>query len=771
MQNLINNVINGPSPFRYAIWGSQIDLNSPAVIFDILCQILKEDAAKQETLSFKRNEVVEYQQIDENGKPHSYYFYFGGFEGTNFKLIAKSPQQDNSTTITLRTSHDYWKLRKCNRTFTSTFRINIFAKINNNKSPECVLSEYLQIEKNNINSLNRTQVLLLSELSTDHLRDSLIDYDFENFTFLDYFPSSLWKNINESTILKSTAFDRINPKPVLSIFNKIDIMVGYIKCQIKKDIGSKFLIISNNYNQLFSIYSFQDIIELLEYDKINIFYFGQNKDFNKLLFSIPGHLQSNNQDKYIKPILLSSKNENLLFNSLHQVFRIGDDSLNNCFYLLKDFYKKYYVLNPEFSLKIKNIFFGLLNCYTKEQLTVIKILADDVELDEVKKTILNIINLLLEYNPKQAFVNTNRLNKKIVASYKSIGYPNIILYNEIITSFKTPLSFLCINKYAIELQVIPGLLTGQTNLENIEYVFYRQEAKIYKSIVLKYLTVFHEFIKNGAEFKGIPLDNYNETDYEYDPPEDSVLIDELFKITLPHGIINHHNSPKTKAIILQLTDDSDYYTLLVNKSYEPLVVDEDVLTITLRELKIGQEILYVEGQRNLLSMFENIFEKINSSALLWKDKWKEYLREYLVKYRIQDFQRALNYKGLSKSDAVIKNWINNPDVIGTQNPIKDFEIFAQIINNPDFLRDYKKIAGACIFLQTKSKILGKLLKKISIRKLTGENIDDLLQNYDTNIRDQIMEATDKFKILRITGIDLNEIETDISNTNRLFRNT
>ena len=760
-------LIKDKQNYRLAFWSKDYDLTNPEFLFEICCSSLIYDSINLPMRNFSNGETVELSFKVENALRRLYLKYQGKdtYNDTEI-IILYNDDLKCTTTFRLLASQFVWRLNKCSqdKKLTSNNQLKKYPILNPSigiENPIKLLAQKTNIPYSQFNYFERTYLLFLLKQPLEEAISGFKKWHFCNQSFFDFFPAYYVTDEDNFRKINTEKFDRSEPERIVYFFSDQAVLLDFINNNKQKN---NFFIISDNFNRFNNPATFQYMFQTLENNNFNIkvMFWGAINDFKKLNyeFNLP-------ITQITTPILLTdaSYNYNVLKNNIDIV---GNDSINE---LINEFLltaKRYRDLNPHFSSALRKIIYELcsLNKYSSElfQNSLNKFLQEYENYIQVSK-FKDLVNNITHYNYKNYQKNSNDF---VVTDYVNDNEDSNIIGKKKFKSFilngLSDVQYIVtfIDSFFFNDFLFPALLLGYVKPSQLKFRLFNLESKILlntsKLFHRKYLNIFgNDFLSEVVQEEKV----------------DEVLEDhiKLFEFDLA-SISNYYQGNTTgntaEAITVFSEDDNDEYISFFSKNYSPTIFDnESVFDIKLSELEVGHEIIIIPGVRNVLQKFSEIFENKQLNIEI-KNKWKEALFNFIQDRSFSTLSKQLNRLGLKRTEPTIRNWLNNSTVIGTLYPKEDFLIIAKATNDKYLLENYNEVAEVCITLQRMSKIIGKRIKKLSMSALRGDNIRNLLKDFDMNIQNKIEEIVKNVKVVTVTRIYTELKNVDHSLVNQLL---
>ena len=758
-------IIRNSKNFRTAVWSKDFDLKNPEFLFEICCASLFFDYNHSDSRKFRENDKVELS-ISFNDVLKRFYLKYIGLDQYNgiSRVILCNDDDKCITTYRLNASNYFWRLNKCknkNQTLTTTSQLKKYQITNppsGSENPIKILSSKINIPYDRYNFFNRTYLLLLLKQPLDEIIFNLKNWEFHGQTFLEYFPAYHYFDADNFKKINSEKFDRSEPERILHLFTDQADLLDFINNNGQQN---SFLIISDNYNRFFNPVILQYLFQTLNRQELNIklLYFGDINDFRKLNNEL-----SLTFNQFIKPTI-SNGNSFLLKDIKKKIEIVGDKSIND---LINDsllIAKQYKDINPSFSTDLRKILYNLssLDKFTSELFK--KTYSIFIKEYRDNKVVDNLKELFQKVKENQyKFIQTNTDEFLVTDIPAAEEIKDIIGKKEIKTDLLNGsdnknyiITFL--DTFFFHNILFPAILLNYISIDKISFRLYSVENKILLHSFHTFKDKYYKFfeIDSGPESKNESVEEIQEEHIK------------LFELDVSSFFNKQYIGGNTANLVNTVTvmseDENSEYISFFPTNYTLTILDNDsVYDINPDELEVGHEIIIIPGVRNVFQKFSEIFENKEIQIEI-RNKWKEALYNFSNKHSFRILLNQLRQFGIKRNEATIKNWINNKSVIGTLYPKEDFLKIAKATNDRFLLDHYNEIAEVCITLQRMSKIIGRRIKKFSMAVLKDHNLNDLLTDYDPNVREKIKEVVQNVKVVTVTNIyhDLKPVEHSLIN--------
>ena len=356
----IYKYIENKSDFRFAIWSKELVKNRIDTLFRLIYSSLNFDYNYLPKRTFKLNDIVELKYEENDNVTREYFVYKGIDNSQEIQRVILGRNDEVNTTYKLQASTTIWRLNRShnqNRKLLKKVRINLSSINRNIDNVVKNISEKTNIPYKYLNLFERTKILYLSTFSRSSLEEKLRGWTLKGYSFLDYFPALYYHNSKEYKKLNTEKYDRSDPERLLFIFNNLSILINYIKSSDEKD--NSFFIVSDNYLHFFRQDLLQELYRLLVNPDISIkvFYVGDYKDFRRLNTENFNPFFTNDM---IKPVIVC-KDASKMSKMIENVKIVGSENLYLDVDKILGTILKYKELNPQFSIQLKKILFGLLS--------------------------------------------------------------------------------------------------------------------------------------------------------------------------------------------------------------------------------------------------------------------------------------------------------------------------------------------------------------------------------------------------------------------------
>ena len=750
--------------FRLAVWSNQTEKNKIGILFNLICSSLNYDYNNLGRRSFKLNDIVYFMDSDK-----TYYAKFEGFfiEG-NHKCVKLIANPNSPLHYKIKSSQLLWKLNRSNdqnRKISKSLPLTNYGDIDDVTE---ILAELVQVPTTDFYQFNRTQILYLTNSSSSNIESEFRKWEYNSHCFLDYFPAFYYYNAKERRKLNTSKYNRNDPERILHIFNNMQDLIEFVK--INKNKHKDFFITGDSYSRFFNKSLLRDFYEITFDEAVNlkVLYTGGTSDFRKINSNDENAFLSND---LLKPILLDGQNEGIS-KITSQIILAGTEELNKIIDEIRQQIKKYKDLNPDYSRRIRQLLFALLS-YNEFEDNIHKSNFDafqnDYTNDRAAKLLYELSNLVLENKFKQRHVNNSK--RIVVNKYLPHNESCIVSKNDFLKAYKEPSIISFIDIYFLRDSLFPLLITNEIDHSQIEYLYYPFEKKIFLSALRKFMYKYKPYIKNATL---IGIENNFELDIESEVIAEVIpeSIEDFYEYIRKEYEMPFHQArigqSMVKAYPLKLYDDnSEYLAFFTPNSKVTVIKAEQIYDKKAEEIEIGDELVILEGVRNIFQKFSEVFDRVQINLDI-KDKWREALQNFYDNYGFSLLAKKLKDVGLIRADATILNWLNNPNSIGTISPFEDFEKIAKATEDAYLLQNHHKVAEVCHTLQGLSHKVGRWIRRLARAKLEGQDLDLLLIEYQGNIREELNQIIRDIKIVQVNSIGETLIEIESTQINHLL---
>jgi hypothetical protein len=799
---IISYIINNHKNFRYAIWNPGLDIFNNNILFEICVEQLKNDLLGENIIyhTVKRDSVISMYEKCDGKYSISYYKYIDiiGFEPDEFHVRVRTGDKPNLDKFFNINEFRYKLLDHCelkskkltgyDRTNSQTIRssdnpvkylINKMGDIYDN----LVKIEVNEVGKPRLMVANKTNIIIICSINSTEISHYLCELSDGNIYFVDIFHAERKPNQSNDVGFPITGLkhQRVNRESSVFVFSKLSTALDFVNSNLDKN----YLIVIDRFSQVYNNAIWQRLAITNNY---NMLYIGKYTDLK--------YFYNNNNNLYGDNKVVTSMINNNLFPQKKEfvkcITKVDNEVIEELIESIQKEMRDIKLLFPGAVKNHKDLLYRILKCVT----------PSDEDIDEIIEMChkLNIENGDKLRN--ELLVDNGKLKEiyRLSSSYKSIrilddhsnidlnrihNNQNIAIINKndlhdnkyqdciIVLYFITP--------WFLMNTLFPLLLYGKIKVEQIRFITLNHEIRVIMHLYNKFLKRIEPFVDNAKEYLNMEVSSYVKSDIESDDVIDMISSDYDYNyndITRHYFQINRDGDDDKLVSVnsLGLSDRSDNYIVFVTSRYKPYMLEnDDIVKVDIGMIGYGDTLVFFggQGERGVLETYREFFFKGDDRHINNVIKWKSYLKQYLNitphkidKQRMRIFLREINNRGLNRSKIDVLRWIDD-ETIGTMKPKDDFRIIAKVIGKKEFINEADELAESCIYLQSKCKRIGKILKKIALRDIVGIENAIKKENIDSQIQGQLDRIAEKIKFLDVHYIDMSEnkfVNRSLANT-------
>jgi hypothetical protein len=608
--------------------------------------------------------------------------------------------------------------------------------------------------------LQRTQTIVVLNKNIEQIENMLLSQIREGIYFADVFSTIFMRSIDDGAEygLSTLPYQHCGREADILVFSRIGKAIEYIENHRDRH----FLLITDCFAQVYSPTSWQQIAAN---DNYRLIHLAQWSDF-KYLYN---DSLVNDDIQTIKRIVINGKlpNRRAIKNA---VFEVKNDDVESIVTKL-----------AEQRNLLKNTNRNLASLCSKYISLICRSLAIDNPDAEIHR-LDNMIGLSLEKNIYSSLDGNNPKRNKLVELAEEfklilitgqVDFVNKLNLHNIGAKYLAEcdhsildecfLVIYYIDKWFLMNILFPQIMLGKINLSDIMFVLYPSEVKALYGIYQQYYRSVKPFINDDEIASG-----NDALEGEYGDYVDFHEITYDFEL-LTKGYYTTHTRENDDSIVKVKTlglsgEGQDYYAFFTG-AYKPYIIEDDnLIRANLESLSIGDAVVVFEGagERGILEAYKDIFFVGDLKHIDNIKKWKKYLAEYLQfdgksynRPKLNNLLKELTNQGLNRSKIDILRWLDS-ESIGTAAPRYDFRIISNAIGNSLFNAEYMSLAESCVYLQTKCKAIGRILKKLALKDYAGAGMEIDSKYNVPNIDEKIAQIMQKIKCLRVKYIDHSE---------------
>lgn len=806
--NILRALVSKPLGFKITIWEKNLALRGEGTLLDLALERIRADLSTPD-LSYSlvhRGDTVGVYDYERGHQRLSYYHFRELIDDRGNGVEAKVYTGDGVTRY-LRLNeygHKFTRAEAVELDRLSGYRKGWVQELKSAFDP----SEYLlmrigptlrnlyRVQKSpegklSFSLLRKTQIILLMDESREEIEEWFQDLQVDGIHLLDAFQVAAKQDAGLDGYLRvnSLPHQHAHRIPDILIFSRLSTTLDFLGTFETR--GGRALVLTDRFRQVYNPTTWQDLAIRENYALIH---FGKSSDFRYLNYqnSIFG------RQSYITAALLNNRWPSQA-GLLERVVRAESDAMENLLRTLMDSERTSKSAHPEraeiyqklirtvcqlltptqYYSQLVNSLESSLGLWKPETLDVM--LADKTKMSEVDAIAsAGETHLLIpDLEPQDAVDLSLFRNKDNIIP---VSKDAIFLHDWGVR----PLVIYHLDRWFLYTELFPRVLLGLVDLGHLRFVLYPTEARILIGIFRTFRNRIVPLIENASHLMDSQQIPEEEPPYEK-AAGDPEAIDDLLEFdygtfSQKYYITEKQRDPTqfVEVSTLGMTDGYTEYLAFVTTRFKPNLLEEGELRkVHLDSLAEGDRIVFFEGEgeRGILEAYRDSFFYRDLRHIERVDLWKAYLGKYLEydrstgrlsKSKLSRFVKGINSRGLTRSEMDVRRWLD-PDSIGTLHPREDLTVIAEVVGDMEFVRDAAQLAESCIHLQTKCKVVGKILKKFALKDLSGTKVENELREVDPELIEKLDTITKKIRTLTVRYIDRSPKRVDRTNSNRLIR--
>ncbi len=591
-------------------------------------------------------------------------------------------------------------------------------------------------------SFTRTKILLL-------LKGAINNFTFQDspndlfIKFSELFPIGIYRgekicDLNhQAHLMTQRGYDNS-----LIRFSEIEDLLEFVKTHN----NDKFLIITDKFSQFYDQDIYQTLVETIlddiNLDRISVLIIPPLKALNHIHYDNQNLIQIENNvftpliTTQCLPLVNSFDDSIIEVNSpaLMEKYKRFDRMIQE--------QKKIYQPTSDLLNKIKWCSFTLFGKNSRTH-QAINQFCEDISMDSQHKDAamsicdhifkhqdkLTVIKKQLQSNKYQLFYWNNIANDEVIEDLCSERIVSRLSFNPQDYVDETIL-ISYIDKYFIRDQIFPALVFGHITMKQIKFVLYPQEILILKNMYRSFKKKIQLGVNNSRKL----LENISEIDEKAlgddwnwgELPDYSTELNPKVGSYYVSANMSKDNDPVTEITTYFFQDNAgNLFCAYLTKNIKPNILNNDqIQKIDLEKAKIGHTFLFFGegGIRDVLHNFPFLYygnerEKAEYNKMLsLKDLWRKPLLDYKNKYSEQKLLETLRKNKIDVDHLKINRWMNDENLISPQNPEKIIPLIAIALNSDELKKTSVEVATVCSILQTKAKMIGKIIRKVALKK-------------------------------------------------------
>lgn len=793
IKHLIEFIKNSEKSFKLTYWDGHTSLSDINELYNITLASLVRDFKLNKPNPIKIGTHVELSLVIKDVPKTGRYIYKGIESNNNgFSQIKLEPLSQKGTIYFLNQDNAFWRLKptKTNSDVAKRYRLSQreISEFNRGISSAVDEDEHKifitdiktlsdgQLNERNLYNFKRTKILLLTRKYNRDFNGN-IEAKIRFAKILRIFSAGIFtaaniKDLNEVPFMKTQrGFEND-----IIVFTYVEHILEFIN----KYHSEEFLIVTDKFNQIYHEDFYQSFVDFFNKesnnDRVSLLVLPKVKHLIKLADGHNDILLNNN---IITPIILKQTTINSKdLEEAHQSFMYDglDDNINQLDLEIKK-WKFDYAPYAEKLSKIKWSCFALLNENTSVHTAIIKYRNEFKEEPNITTIIDSLVSAIIDKGYKIKTIN------ELMKDETNLLYANSMIDADILENFqgrffsrsdfdpdklcKNNLLLYFVDKWFIRDQLIPAIIFGKIKVSQLRFILYQSEMKFIKSIFYTTLNRIEPLFKNGevvmkyATKKDV-LDNY----FDVSTEEFFNFEIELNPIISSAYINEASNSDTDDVVKIKTYFFAKYlenkYLAYLSDNYKPLILNnEELKKCDLSRCKKGDVFLFFgdEGVTDILANYPEFYysniqeERTFNEYMSQKDKWRDALIRSKREYGYVELLTRLIDSGLSVDELKLKRWIEDDSLIAPHNPRVVIEKIGMATDDDDLLKNHKKVSEACVYLQSRARTIGKIIRKLAIRELNDIENEVFYKNLTPAGKEKILSMAEKIKLLNMIDFD------------------
>jgi hypothetical protein len=263
--------------------------------------------------------------------------------------------------------------------------------------------------------------------------------------------------------------------------------------------------------------------------------------------------------------------------------------------------------------------------------------------------------------------------------------------------------------------------------------------------------------------------NSAEAELDFDIVDFEMKIDESY---YSGYIVNSDDIDSLKAKRIEFDNErfiysSESHSLIKINNLLETHVDPNIEKIRVNQAAAGDIIVFISTDRDIL--VETVKKQVNASELEiishWTSLWKTCLREYYwsLGKTFQQLSKQLRASGCNKTDAAIRTWLFDINMIGP-NDDKDLIAIGKVTQNKELINNIDKVRKSILQMR-RWRIQASNHINTQIKLSLSDLIDESLINKEYEIN-----GLGKINVLKIRNIASVWENVDLQYVNKLIQN-
>lgn len=788
---IVRKLLVSSDPFRVTVWDGSITELTPGLLSDICILLLRRDlspvCATYEPVDV--GDTIAFHDRSTTGKQLIYHCRYEGITSVSSEFFVQLLYGDGRKKLNNRlnlnrgipylTARD--KLTRSHRVtqselsqFNGTLAQELATSIDVDRYLQSRLGKAeLGLSRIAIDSgqaqlelLVRTKLLLVIDKRRDEIESLMRTPLSDSAYFTDIFPIAFRTSASDpdEDVISSLPYQHCHAQAEVLIFNRFSDAMDFVEMNQEQ----RFVIVTDKYNQVYSPSVWQRVAAN---DNYSLLHLAKWTDFRKL------HNEGlvRNDDETIKKVVLKGDpaRRHEIRSRISQVNSVEVQELIEQIACSREAVKDVY---PELGIthtRYINMICRALALEDPEREYIRKLdVTTNLSLSEVAVKTINGGNPKREHIASLASESPVVILTDNVEKIQRIGIRGVTA-RDVVDCYKpvsdgSRLVIYYIDKWFLMNTLFPLIMLQQLELRNLLFVLYPSEVRALYGIHRQFSRRVKPFFRNRRLLSGEYIEVEDEVDIETETYVDYHEITCDFRSLSRRYFIHHaekESATHVKAISIGLRGEGRDYIAFLSKNYRPHLLDgDDLKLVSVDSLAVNDTLVFFEGagERGILEAYKDIFFSDDTEHIRNMNRWKQHLEKYLRieegrcnPDRMRSLLRDLKQRNLFRSEADVYRWLSD-ESIATLNPREDFERIAYAVGSPAFIAEYETLADSCVHLQVKSKLVGRVLKKLALRDFSGADGEIRSGSLGDKVRERLEQIIQKVKCLRVVYVDRQE---------------